>query len=75
MGLSHRELVERLRLLSGPERDVLALRCGLTGRPKSIAATAAVLGLTPRKVQKIEAIACAKLRHPSTGGRSGNHAA
>ena len=49
------------------ERNVLALRLGLVGRPRSVARTASVLGMTPQRVRAIEALAGSKLRHPSCG--------
>lgn len=66
--LPHCEVIRRLRVLTASEREVLILRKGLAGPRRTIAQTAAILGRSPHKVHTIEAVACAKLRHPSTGG-------
>jgi DNA-directed RNA polymerase sigma subunit (sigma70/sigma32) len=66
--LPHCEVIRRLRFLTAPEREVLILRTGLAGPRRTIVQTAAILGRSPHKVHAIESGACAKLRHPSTGG-------
>jgi DNA-directed RNA polymerase sigma subunit (sigma70/sigma32) len=65
--LPHCEVIRRLRLLSEPERHVIVLRRGLAGRPRSVFETAAMLGISPKQVQSIDAVACAKLLHPAAG--------
>ena len=66
--LPHCEVIRRLRFLTAPEREVLILRKGLAGPRRALLQTAAILGRSPHEVHAIEAVACAKLRHPSTGG-------
>ena len=66
--LPHCEVIRRLRFLTAPEREVLILRSGLAGPRRTIRQAAAILGRSPQKVRAIEVMACAKLRHPSTGG-------
>ena len=59
------EAIRRLRCLPPLERNVLSLRLGLIGRPRSAAQTAALLGITPQKVRSIERFAGSRVRHPS----------
>jgi DNA-directed RNA polymerase sigma subunit (sigma70/sigma32) len=66
--LPHCEVIRRLRFLTAAEREVLILRRGLAGPRRTIARTAAIVGRSRQTVHMIEAMACAKLRHPSTGG-------
>lgn len=66
--LPHCEVVRRLRFLAAPEREVLILRRGLAGPRRTIVRTASITGRSCHEVYVLEAMACAKLRHPSTGG-------
>jgi DNA-directed RNA polymerase sigma subunit (sigma70/sigma32) len=66
--LPHCEVIRRLRFLTAAEREVLIIRRGLAGPRRTIAQTAAILGRSLQKVHTLEALACAKLRHPSLGG-------
>jgi DNA-directed RNA polymerase sigma subunit (sigma70/sigma32) len=67
VSLPHCEVIRRLQFLSGPERHVLLLRRCLAGPPRNVRQTAAILGLPPAQVRHLDELACAKLRHPSTG--------
>jgi hypothetical protein len=66
--LAHCEVIRRLRFLTAAERGVFILRRGLAGPRRTLAQTGLILGQPPLTVAATEAMACAKLRHRSTGG-------
>ena len=63
-------VLKALAAMGELDRGVLAARYGLDGaEPRSLAETAAAVGVTREKVRQIEARALARLRHPSSAHR------
>jgi RNA polymerase sigma factor (sigma-70 family) len=63
-------VLKALAAMGELDRGVLAARYGLDGsEPRSLAETAAAVGVTRERVRQIEARALARLRHPSAAFR------